>query len=94
MYECEGKAYLDPAAIEVVVIELVDGPLHVAPGGKLDHALVLPVLVGVGVGDVPCLSHQVLEVLEDETLLESASSRKYCSRHFTGGPKPRRENGK
>ena len=66
------RAYLDPATVEVVVIELVDGPLHVAPRGELHHSLVLPVLVGVGVSHVPGLPHQVLQVLEDEKLLASA----------------------
>ena len=64
--------YLDPATIEVVVIELVDSPLHVTPGGELHHPLVLPVLVGVGVGHVPGLPHQVLQVLKDEKMFKSA----------------------
>ena len=64
--------HLDPATVEVVVIKLVDGSLHVASRGELHDALVLPVLVGIGVGDVPGLSHQVLQVLKDENGLKSA----------------------
>lgn len=57
--------HLNSPSIQVIVIKLVDGPLHVPPAGELHHALVLPVLVSVSVGDVARLAHQVLQILKE-----------------------------
>jgi len=54
---------LDPPPVQLVVIKLVDGSLHVSLGGELHDPFISPVLVSISVGDVPSLSHQVLQVL-------------------------------
>lgn len=54
---------LDPPPVQLVVIKLVDGSLHVSLGGKLHDPFISLVLVSIRVGDVPSFSHQVLQVL-------------------------------
>jgi len=53
----------DPSAVQVSVVQLVQGVLHVVPAAKLDNALSRSLVMGVGVRDLSTLSHEVLEVL-------------------------------
>lgn len=58
-----GGHQADLASVDVLPVQLVDGPPHVGAAVELDHALVVTLLVGVGKGHLPHLTHQVLEVL-------------------------------
>lgn len=51
----------DLSTVDFGAIQLLQGPLHVRVEPELDHTLVLPALVGVGIGHLPCLPHVVLE---------------------------------
>lgn len=53
----------DLSTVDFGAIQLLQGPLHVRVEPELDHTLVLPALVGVGIGHLPCLPHVVLQVL-------------------------------
>ena len=57
----------DLPAVDVSPIQLVQGPLHVRVGAKLDHALIGALLVRVGVRDLAGLSHEVLPDTRAET---------------------------
>jgi len=54
---------LDPATVQIGVVQLVQRVLHVVPASKLDNALSRSLVMGVGVRDLSALSHEVLEVL-------------------------------
>lgn len=49
--------------MQVLAIQTVEGVLHVRVCGKFHHTFIPPVLVSVGIGDLPSLPHEVLEVL-------------------------------
>lgn len=57
----------DLPAIDVRSVQFVHSALHVRVGAELDHALVGALFVGVGICDLPCLAHEVLEVLPAAT---------------------------
>ena len=58
------NCYLHLASIEFMSIKLVDGSLHVSPGGKLHASLVPPVCVSISVAHITSLAHQILQILE------------------------------
>lgn len=49
--------------MQVLAVQPVECILHVRIGGKLYHTFIAPVLVGVSIGDLASLPHEVLEVL-------------------------------
>lgn len=51
----------DLSTVDLGAVQLLQGPLHVRVQPELDHTLILPALVGVGIGHLPCLPHVVLE---------------------------------
>lgn len=51
----------DLSTVDFGAVQLLQGPLHVRVEPELDHTLVLPTLVGVSIGHLPCLPHVVLE---------------------------------
>lgn len=51
----------DLSAIDFGAVQLLQGAFHVRVEPELDHALVLPALVGVSIGHLPCLPHVILE---------------------------------
>lgn len=53
----------DLPAVYAGAVQLVHGALHVRARAELDHALIGTPLVGVGIGDLPSLTHEVLQVL-------------------------------
>lgn len=58
------RAVLDEAdlpSVDFGAVQLLQGPLHVRVEPELNHALVLPALVGVGISHLSCLPHVVLE---------------------------------
>lgn len=51
----------DLSAVDLGAVQLLQGPLHVRVEPELDHALILPALVGVSICHLTCLPHVVLE---------------------------------
>ena len=50
----------DLAAVHKGAVQLLQGPLHVSVEAELNHSLVPPAPVGVGVRHLACLSHVIL----------------------------------
>lgn len=49
--------------VDVGAVQLVQSPLHIRMAAKLDHTFICAFLVGIGVGHLTGLPHEVLEVL-------------------------------
>ena len=73
----------DASAVDVGIIQLLNGRLHVAVRGELDNSLVHSLLVGVGVGHLAGLPHVVLQVLPAD------SRRQILDDHSVLGPSRR-----
>lgn len=50
----------DLSTVNFSAVELLQSSLHVGVEPELDHSLISPALVGVGVSHLPCLPHVVL----------------------------------
>ena len=51
----------DLPPVDVRVVQLVNGTLHVGAGPELDHPLVGAFFVSVSIGDLAGLSHEILQ---------------------------------
>lgn len=50
----------DLSTVNLCAIKLLQSPLHIRVEPELNHSLILPAFVGVGIGHLPCLPHVVL----------------------------------
>ena len=62
---------LEAPSVQFEVVLVVEGVVHAASVGELDDAFALPLVVNVGVGNLPGGAEVVLQILERNKLCSS-----------------------